>query len=329
MLAAPVLSIIEGLVLTVTLGISTTILGPGDLPDSPAVALNSSYYLSNGETYRYSDNWQPLGVALARGPAGAFDSCGAWLMGAYEDETVVRGWYHAEGSCPIAYQETRKTIAYAESYDGGASFTKLGQIISAPGYIPDTLYDDEGDFSIVVNGDYFYLYFLASRDGRTHLARSLISSGGGPGTWVKWYQGSFSEPGLGGESDPLTWQWEFQTPWVTWNSYLGRYIALNRRRGGWALSISEDGLNWQGLDCLIVPDAGVQAGDRATAQQRLVDYMKFVGEGQAVDLYYMELKPHEGFDKRYLIQQAVEFEGGGDDCAVQQVMGLWLPVVRN
>lgn len=314
------------LALTITLTLPQVVLGPSaTVPDSPTIPLGSYLYTSNSTTYIISDTLQPVLF-----PGAAFDSCGAWLMGAYQDGGIVRGWYHAETACNYASNfQTHKSLAYVESSDGGLTWTKPGypnnQIITAPGYIPDALYDDEGDGSVVVNGDYFYLYFLTTRDHRTHLARSLIASGGGPGTWWKYYQGGFTEPGLGGESDPLAWQWEFQTPWVAWNDYLQKYIAFNRRHGGWALSTSEDGIHWVGLDCVIIPDAGTQYGGRESAPQRLIDYMSFVGSGQAVDLYYMEIAPGEGFDRRYLMRQGVTFEAGPGGCVTQAASVLTLP----
>lgn len=309
------------ILLTVTLSLPQVVLGPSStVPDSPTLLFGNYLYTSAGTTYIISDTLHPV---LFPGPA--FDTCGAWLMGAYQDGPTVRGWYHAETECGLAYNfQTHKSIAYAESYDGGLTWDKPGypdnQIITAPGYIPDALYDDEGDFSVVVNGEYFYLYFLTSRDHRTHLARSLIASGGGPGTWYKYYQGDFTEPGLGGESDPMAWQWEFQTPWVAWNDYLQKYIAFNRRYGGWALSTSEDGIHWTGLDCVIISDAGTVPN----MPLRLVDYMSFVGSGQAVDLYYLEIAPREGYDRRYLMRQGVTFEVG-PGCVTQEASVLVLP----
>lgn len=298
----------------------------------------SAYGLPSGVTHAWSgpslDNltFQPAPVIE---PGNAFDTCGAWLMAAYTDTTTLRGWYHAEGNCDYANNyNSRKTIAYAESADGGLTFVKVGypdnQIISAPASIPLAEQDDEGDFRIVRNGEYYYLYFLSSLDRRTHLARSLISDGGKPGTWWKWYNGGFTEPGLGGRSDALGEWWQIFCWWVSYNTHLDKWTAFHLRNDGLGLSVSDDGIHWTPQDATIIA-TGNQWQDRHNANRPLVNYLSMIGPvgnsdevGREFWIYGMYLAPYE--TQRYLMRWRVELhpekaEGLGDRW--------YLPVIRK
>lgn len=298
-------------------------------PDSPVFTLSDKMYIANGTTYIYGSLQSPV-----IGPGASFDYCGAWLMSAYQDGPIVRGWYHAEAITPGVWCAL-KTIAYAESYDGGLTFVKPNyphnQIITAPP-IPNLDFDDEGDFYVTRNGDYYYLYFLTSRDVRVHLARSKISDGGKPGTWRKWYQGDFSEPGLGGKSDPIAERWELQVTWVTWSTYLGKWLGLHRRSDGWGLSTSPDGLNWTAVGCTIIK-AGFQVWGRDEADKPLVDYLSIIGldgssqqAGRDFWVYYMLINEYEDHNSRYLMRRRVTLDGGGG-CEMRY--SYYLPVVRG
>lgn len=202
--------------------------GPDDVADN---ALNTVAgadgvlaYLANSVTHGFSGTslhtLAPMSEPVLRGGTSpAFDWCGAWLNGAVRDGPVIRAWYHAEESC--AYRTdpnnpaTRKSIAYAESTDGGRTFAKPGYpnnlvITAPPNSAPGAGGDwGEGDHRVLRVGDYYYLYFVAARDYQVRLARSLVTDGGKPGTWWKYFRpspgtsGGFTEPGLGGQSSPI------------------------------------------------------------------------------------------------------------------------------
>eukprot|EP00037_Helgoeca_nana_P028624 m.337593 g.337593 ORF g.337593 m.337593 type:complete len:302 (+) comp27796_c0_seq6:46-951(+) len=107
-------------------------------------------YNSNSDSYRVLDgesltDWVPgpatIGSIGATDPA-ALDHCGCWLQAVADlpadKPGVVRGFNHEEFKCDYAHNSyTNKSIAYAESTDGGGSFTKVGwpsnQIIQAAG----------------------------------------------------------------------------------------------------------------------------------------------------------------------------------------------------
>jgi hypothetical protein len=110
----------------------------------------------------------------------------------------------------------------------------------------------------IVKDGYFWVYYrdtLTNRAGvNLCVARAPVSSVVAAATnhasvsWQKYYNGSFSEPGLGGRSSPL----ETGNPgvrWmdIKWSSYLQKYVMVVSV--GWPgpdlyLAFSDDGINW-------------------------------------------------------------------------------------
>jgi len=148
---------------------------------------------------------------LGPGTPGSFDECGAWLNSIYIDPNDTNhylGWYHAEAKCNYNIGKVKQSVAFAESFDGGNSWTKRGQVLTAdstlicndnPNDSSDLcLEDDVGNHKVIQIGDYFYMFFLAGADWKIHIARSKVAEAGKPGTWEKYYNGSWGEPGLGG-----------------------------------------------------------------------------------------------------------------------------------
>ena len=148
--------------------------------------------------------------------------------------------------------------------DGGLTFTKKGwphnQIIQPTGANTTATAArgqqvGEGDHSLVVSGDWLFLFFYewdASPTG-FGLARSAVADGGVPGTWKKYLCTSkdgcgFTSDGLGGDSSALS---GITGPTVTWRAKAGgnsgnsgnggnignsgcggEFIAIGTRNGG-------------------------------------------------------------------------------------------------
>ena len=195
-------------------------------------------------------------------------------------------------SDPGAVYTSNWSIGYAESTDGkkfirgGRAWTcsantahPRNQVITS--LSPSLLYKSRGEAGagtprVFPLGDYYYMYYtdLAGCDldvdstddivGHVkdsvglHVARASIQSGGGPGTWLKWYAppgsstGSFSEPGLGGLSTPVVpdnmTDGYASTPSVSWNTHLERYLMVTLGRGGIymraSIGLGENGIAW-------------------------------------------------------------------------------------
>ena len=316
------------------MGPAETVLGPDQRTDNPfntlGTAPNVTAYIANGATYAFTtanlDVLNPLPAsALGPGPNGTFDSCGAWLNATYADGNLVRGWYHAETDC--TYPATRKSVAYAESTDGGRTFSKPGypgnQVITAPPQYVDPTQASEGDHWVIQVGNYYYLYFIAARDYQVRVARSLVSDGGRPGTWFKYYEGAFTQPGLGGDSSPIAPDLLTRS-WVAYDTTLRGFLGFSYYQQGFGLATSADGIGgWaRSPDARVLISPGPYWG-RGPDSGELLDYPSMIGVdgdshnlGPGFWLYYMQLLPGQTFDQgRYLVRRPVYIVPGTDPSA--------------
>jgi hypothetical protein len=276
-----------------------------------------------------------------------YDECGAWLQSVEQDGSVVRGWYHSEKACDYSnHFQTHMSVSYAQSTNSGSTWTKTdypnnvvltGSNAPCPEPCEDPPYKTgAGDQSVIRVGDYYYMYFTDTDQAWPDhtptwgegLARATVASGGGPGTWSKWYQGSFSEPGLGGQATALilgsaAWSVSRSTtfeqlfavlanPWIT--------------APGIQVLNSTDGIEWHddiASPLIHFPDANWE--DRVNGGE-LYAYPSLVPEAGGTDwgasayLYYMYLHPKEGFDKRYLVRRRVDVTLHDDPVTTPQAV---------
>ena len=177
---------------------------------------------SNANTTVRCENG-PTGVDATADSAGGYplsDYCD--LVGTWVDPDTGN-WYglvHNEftGS-PFGDGLHYDSIDYAESTDEGQVWTILGHAITSPysttrgdtTAFPNSVYDyGDGDPRLYVDtaSGYFYLYYgsrivpkggvAGSTDGLAHVARAPISGKMATGTWQKWYNGTWTQPGIGG-----------------------------------------------------------------------------------------------------------------------------------
>lgn len=200
-----------------------------------------------------------------------FPSGGWWLEAVWRDDSsgVLYGWYHFEpDDLPC---QTAPHIGATVSYDNGWTWEDRGFVLEN-GYDVDCEYSNgyfvggNGDFTVIVDPENQYFYFLFSNYGGpvqeqgVAIARSAFTDRGQPGTVFKYYNGFWEEPGLGGRVTPLfatTTGWKgpevesFWGPSVHWNSYLEGYVMLLNRTVGtdWTqegvyITFSRDLLTW-------------------------------------------------------------------------------------
>ncbi|BDI32060.1 hypothetical protein CCAX7_41110 [Capsulimonas corticalis] len=142
-----------------------------------------------------------------------------------------------------------RRIVLTSSTNHGQTWTLGGDIItpnpaaviSATTYPNDTFYFGDGDLHLYIDSahGYFYLYYMtkwlvkstAAQSGNENImvARAPISGKMAAGTWTKWSGGSWSQPGLGGAESAVTVGDTFA---VTWNPYLGQYLAIDNLAPG-------------------------------------------------------------------------------------------------
>ena len=101
-------------------------------------------------------------------------------------------------------------------------------------------------------GGYYYMYFNPTTPWGVSVARASVISGGTPGSWTKWYNGSFSTPGLGGASSVLSEITGTNVKKITTGT--GELVAVSNNMqaisgtaGGVYLSFSKDGITWRKL----------------------------------------------------------------------------------
>ncbi len=172
-----------------------------------------------------------------------------WLVGLWVDEETGR-WYttvHDEfnyfGSDTAEHE---RYILSATSDDHGKTWTLGDVIVSsyAPlgisGENPGRYYSfgvgDQKMYTDTKNG-YFYMYYMEAWSDRENnyqyktynVARSPISAKMAAGSWKKFYNGKWEEPGIGGFNTPL-----FCIPgtgvYVAYNTYLERYMAIGMKK---------------------------------------------------------------------------------------------------
>ena len=365
--------------------------GPNNRSDTPARAFwngsEFSMYVAGGHTYNLrggdlrsvSEAWDlyaDASASLVPGGVGTFDDGGSWLLHVEadpENTNLVRGWYHAEQTRTGA--SNRKTMAYCESTNGGRAFQKVcaadatrnyphNQFITAwTGFAGNTNQDSTGDGRIVKVGNYYYCYFLSTENWGTHVARSLVTDHGRPGTWWKYYDpvgdggtnGTWSEPGLGGRSSSLfphttgtvygremTWndgmkRFMIEARVVPGTGFSGIYLAFSTNNlSGWQrapypLVVSEgSGGNWN-RD--LIPATELHAYQGFAALDGTTDG-GFPAVGSArfgTSFWYVVtyLNPKEGFAERNLLRQKVNLWETTSSAPKDQVGRVELALFRH
>jgi hypothetical protein len=210
---------------------------------------------------------------LLPGKAGAFDNgyagiSAVWRTGAGELLAI----YHAEDHEGIQPNDAGIPgfycqVALAVSKDDGATFEKRGPIVSgqlrkvAGGRFDQGL----GEPCLVAGpeGKYLYLYYssherIGGRGVQICLARCRLEDAAKPGAWSKYFDGGFSEPGLGGRDTPVMTSGAEQTdalfPHVVYLPAFQRFVMIfcvnawnegdQPQRSGFYAAFSKDGVHW-------------------------------------------------------------------------------------
>jgi hypothetical protein len=171
----------------------------------------------------------------------------------------------------------------AVSEDDGASFEKLGAVVSSSQPKGWVYYEGQGDAGaaepgsvVTSDGAYLYLYYtehsrIGGRGVQVCLARVPLDDGPLlPGQFEKWHDGAFSTPGLGGLDTPVmtTHAWddsEAMQAHVVYSAALNKYVMVlsvdfwkefveedgKLERSGIYIALSSDGIAWSRPERLI------------------------------------------------------------------------------
>ena len=199
-------------------------------------------------------------------------------------------------------------MRFAQVKDGLLSRPDPNVVID-PAFPSTPLNIGEGDFGVIRHDGFFFMYLMQSVEGSwgTIVARS---KSGGPGTWAKWYEGQFSEPGIGGKATQLGY-------WGTWPA------KYTNDEGSFAVLFAEDpwfkGLRVSFGQIPTGPFASLKEPllpfDNITwhrpAPSELHSYSNVVnGRGgkefsRHTHLFSTIVLPNDGFDRKWLLRRDV------------------------
>jgi len=172
-------------------------------------------------------------------------------------------------------------------------------------------------------GNWIYTYYVdfwaEMPDGTNRfavcVARSPFSSGGKPGTWTKYFNGTFSEPGINGRCSPIANMsgvatGQFNVRWSNDESKIAAklYFAMPSTYTG-TMSVSDDGLQWYRVPGPFVPSLRTQLNNGTpirNAQTWFLGYNTFMEEDEnKLWLYAMNLASGRG-DVRSIVRFPLE-----------------------
>ncbi|MFB7352527.1 RICIN domain-containing protein [Streptomyces gardneri] len=181
---------------------------------------------NNDTTWRCNNS--PTGLESTYPPAGSSysqrnfcDLAGVWV------DPDTGDWYglvHNEFTPqPFGDGVHFDGIDYAVSTDQGRTWTVKDHVITSPfstrrgdtaAFPQQTYHYGDGDQRLFVDtaSGYFYAFYgsrIVEKGGgwkafHAHVARAPISGKMAPGSWKKWYDGAWTEPGVGGRESNMT-----------------------------------------------------------------------------------------------------------------------------
>jgi hypothetical protein len=204
-----------GATLRVRVGTPLVARGPaGNIADNVFSAIrlpNGKFrgFTAAGVTWAIDGGGHPYDVGgpgvtgLKPGPPGSPSACGQWLNHVELEGKTLLGWVHEETACDYHKDQTHASMSFATSADYGLTWSFKGQIIA--GTDPPEAGKETGDSCVaVVRGEDGYFYASCVHDGGhawqggySFVARAPIANPG-PGQWKRYYNGAWSEPGVGG-----------------------------------------------------------------------------------------------------------------------------------
>jgi len=248
-------------------------------------------------------------MVIARGISGGPASCGRWLQHVELADTSVLGWVHNEGPCDEPPKQTHKSMSLATSTDYGMTWADQGLIVTGTDQPTAGKVTGEGDCSAVNGQDgYYYAYCKRAHDRATFVARAPVSDPG-PGQWFKYFNGSWSQHGLGGDATDLGRSLGSSVArWIV----SGDTVLLGFVAGGLGLYFSHDHVTFTAVpEPLLDLDPGVWKfrpdPSEIVAYTSLLDGT--TGSNQLSShwiMAYTYVQPYEGFDKRYLAFRPIE-----------------------
>lgn len=250
----------------------------------------------------------PERTVLGPGMPGSPSSCGQWIQHVEADGKALLAFVHDETGCQYQLGQTHKSMSLAISPDFGLTWKDEGQIITGTDSPTHRKNTGEGDCTFLNGEDgYYYAYCGRPRDGAVIAVRAPVLSPG-PGHWVKFFQGKWSQPGKGGEATSLGKG--LGTSAARWTT-TGQTLLLGWVPGGMGLFFSSDHTTFKPLpEPLLAVDPGIW---KRPAPSELIFYPVILdrktGGNQLSNswmLVYAYFQPSEGGNQKYLVFRDVD-----------------------
>jgi hypothetical protein len=290
-------------------------------------AAGDSYAIDGSQPW---DMGGPAVTVLKPGPPGSSSSCGQWLAHVEPAGKTLLGWVHQETACDFA-NGGQMQMSIATSEDNGLTWNVLGAIIAGTDQPTPGRQTGETCASAVNGGNgYYYAYCVRNRDGLNYVARAAVAEPG-PGNWKKYFNGAWSQPGTGGDASGLE---GVAAPVVAYWPTIGETVAVGYVPGASNLGLffSADRLHFTPVPVPLL-DKDFNNWNRP-APTELIVYPSLIdahtGSNQLSsnqwNLFYMDVQPNEGFNKRYLVVRPIEVSGRSHQSGESQVavvVGRW------
>lgn len=258
----------------------------------------------------------PGPAVIGPGPSGSYDNGGAWLMSVFRKSgNNMIGFYHAEDHefppHPNPDNIAWKSIGLCTSSNNGDTWTKRGQIITSSTPKPSyPKWGGNGDHCVVydTNNSRWVCYY------QEHFICMAVSydPNGMPGTWYKYYNGDFTQSGLGGANSPVPGLQNHPggNPSVHYNTYIDRWVMVWHVWDGpypgpasiW-LSTSTDMVNWD------TPIHLVSAEGNEKMWYPTIIGSSDIEAGQSAWLYYAYWPNKYNWPRQFL-RRKISFEPG-------------------
>lgn len=225
------------------------------------VALSQSWVMWSQTPYLEDaeDAWS----LRIRGRRQSWENGGQWISSVHQVRDGTIGFYHAEDHWEVPNPERKawKSIAVTHSRNG-LTWERGSQVITAHRQQPNMPeWGGAGDH-IVINDrrSRRWVCYFSERSGNNHrICAAMSQDPSGLTGWLKFRNGDFGEPGLGGKTTALFGldQVPGANPFVAWSRPRQRWVMVWH---GWDgkiyLSMSIDGLRWDDPQLVAEPSVG-------------------------------------------------------------------------
>ena len=306
------------------------------------VVAGVSTYLFEGDSI---ENITNVTEVLSKGDPGEFDNGYAGIGGVYyHTDGIMYAFYHGEDhedmpQFPNGISGFYASVGLAISENNGLSFTKAGPVITCQKDKYWESFPDQPDRGSGApcciksrDGNYLYAYYgdasrVDWRGVQIFMARADISSDPPvAGNWYKYYNGSFSQPGIKGLDSPVITVIDKNysssgNPFVTYSDYLDKYIMLydvddwySREYfgeflySGTYIAYSNDGINWYNHERIISGIAAPIVGETMAWHPAIIWDDAIEQEGLLVYAYSSSWGFGGGNIPHYMVCQRIKFD---------------------